>query len=94
MKCVKTGLQFQIRDREYDGTFVGDLFYHTELNVYILRGIPQGTSTCDPDIVYCRHGSTYFPIVMTEEIKVHWRDWVPETVEMVLPTIIDDTRFF
>ena len=102
MKCIKTGLRFQIAtfnddDESLDNdesTYHGDLFYNAVTHVMILRGVAQQTSTMTPDAKLHSVGDAYAFDNMTKALRDMFTIYVPEIDMSKTYIIISDTRFF
>jgi hypothetical protein len=97
MRCVKTGIKFQVPQFRED-TFHGDMFFVNAFGIYLIRGVASGTSDQNPDIVLAPADD----IFCIRSISKHFRDffiqWNDHDLALDInedPTIIiDDTRFF
>lgn len=97
MRCVKTGIKFQVPEFR-DDIFHGDMFWNS-LGFYLIRGIPNGTSDPDmvkPDLILSPHRDYYMIDSYGESIRKHFIEWNHRDLasDVSTPVIIDDTRFF
>ena len=97
MRCVKTGIKFQVPQFR-DDTFHGDMFWCNSLGFYLIRGIAQGTSDITPDLVLSPIGDAYSIDSASQSLQEHFLKWNDHDINLdidVDPTVvIDDTRFF
>jgi hypothetical protein len=97
MRCVKTGIKFQVPQYRED-TFHGDMFFVHALGIYLIRGIAQGTSYQTPDIVLAPSDDMFCIRSVSKQLREHFIQWTDHDIELDIdedPTIIiDDTRFF
>lgn len=95
MKCVKTGIMFSGEGIGED-TFHGDMFFNETLNIFIIRGIAQGTSSCKPDITIKKNDQVWYIYTIDEKFKLNFERM---NCGMKLSVggstiLVDDTRFF
>lgn len=95
MKCVKTGVKFQVPQFRED-TFHGDLFWCNALGFYLIRGIPQGTSDYTPDLILSPADDAYSIDSIGDSLIRHFLEWTDQDIRNSVETVcvvIDDTRF-
>ena len=96
MRCVKTGIMFQVPEFRED-TFHGDMFYCTELALYLIRGVARDTSDITPHLVLSPFGDAYEIDKIDPKFEADFRringDQLKLEVNLVC-VLIDDTRFF
>lgn len=90
MKCIKTGIKFQINDQPE--TWHGDMYYIKPANVYLIMGIPKGYSNITPNIIIRPFKDMYEVIFCSDEFNQFMTEWNSEypKVEII---IIADSRF-
>ena len=96
MRCVKTGLTFQVPAFRED-TFHGDLFFNFELGIYLIRGIPSGTSDCMPNIILDPVHDVYSIIGIDGKFADKFEEMNGRDIRLDMDkpmVLIDDTRFF
>ena len=97
MRCVKTGIKFQVPQFRED-TFHGDMFWCNSLGFYLIRGIAQGTSDNTPDLVLSPIDDAYSIDSVSKSLQEHFLKWNDHDINLDIdgdPTVvIDDTRFF
>lgn len=96
MRCVKTGLTFQVPTFRED-TFHGDLFFNFELGIYLIRGIAPGTSDCMPNIVLSPVRDAYSIIGVDGKFADAFNEMNDHDIRLDMDepmVLIDDTRFF
>ena len=96
MRCVKTGLTFQVPAYRED-TFHGDLFFNVELGIYLIRGIAPETSDCLPNIVMSLVHDAYSIIGVDESFAEKFKKINNHDIRLDMDkpmVLIDDTRFF
>jgi len=92
MRCVKTGLKFQVHP-DVINTYTGDLFYCGSLNCLLLRGISSGTMEVTPHVIFEADSDIFKVTENSYAFASWWGEW-NRGIDMQLPCIIDDTRFF
>lgn len=93
MKCVKTGLKFSVIGFDLE-TFHGDMFFCETLNVFIVRGIANGTSSMVPDITFKQHADIHMVEHVNEKFLANYERMNRTTVPTNFKVFIDDSRFF
>ena len=96
MRCVKTGLTFQVPSL-FEGTFHGDMFLNQEIGIYIIRGIANQTSDYPPDITLYLIGDAFAIDKIKESFAECFEQFNEHDIRLDVDepiVIIDDTRFF
>ena len=96
MRCVKTGLMFQVPELRED-TFHGDMFFNVELGIYVIRGIASGTSDSKPHLILSPVHDAYSIIGVDGKFATNFNEMNDHDIglDMNEPMVlIDDTRFF
>jgi len=91
MRCVKTGITFQL-DHSSD-TYHGDLFYSKDVGCLVIRGVaPQPTRESTPDVTLTLITDSYLMRLKSQRFIEWWREW-NNNVPLSLPILVVDSRF-
>lgn len=96
MRCVKTGLTFQVPSL-CDDTFHGDMFFNFALGIYIIRGVAPGTSNCTPMIILLPESDAYEIVGVDGGFANKFKEMNDHDICLDMNEVmvlIDDTRFF
>lgn len=97
MRCVKTGITFQVPVFRED-TFHGDMFFNTELGIYLIRGIAQETSDVFPQIILSPLRDAFMIDSVEDSFAEKFLQMNDHDLRLDIGdpacVLIDDTRFF
>ena len=96
MRCVKTGLTFQVPAFR-DDTFHGDLFFNFELGIYLIRGIASATSDDVPQMILKPVRDAYLIFDVDTKFADKFKEMNDHDIRLDMEdpmVLIDDTRFF
>lgn len=96
MRCVKTGLTFQVPAFR-DDTFHGDLFFNVELGIYLIRGIAYSTSDVMPQMILNPVHDAYAIAGVDAKFADKFKEMNDHDIRLDMEgpmVLIDDTRFF
>jgi hypothetical protein len=93
MRCMKTGLRFNVPEYNND-TFHADLLYNKSVGCAVIRGLGKAVSDNDPDMRLIPSGDAFGLLSMTDDLYEQLTKYFPDVDLETLKFIIDDTRFF
>ncbi len=96
MRCVKTGLTFQVPTL-CDDTFHGDMFFNCELGIYLIRGIAPETSDTKPQMILNPVRDAFVIAVVDGKFADKFKEMNDHDIRLDMEdpmVLIDDTRFF
>lgn len=96
MRCVKTGLTFQVPALRED-TFHGDMFFNIELGIYLIRGIAAETSDFAPQLILSPVRDAFEIVGVDGGFAKKFKEMNDHDIFLDMDgamVLIDDTRFF